>query len=349
MNDWDNTPLSAGDDRIGIYAASRLTARLHAGDGSDPGLIFREQRSGDTGLNAHLEVVEEYPKMGKLVGLQVRTDSHLSGAGDPYSPYLDAVRNGDTVERTARGYVCRGEMTHVAYWLQHSLPVLIMVYEREKDQLLWEAVSPDTIEITDQHWELLVPYDQVYGADTARIIADLPCYSPYLARLAMDRPWMRLIDSGQNIILEMDEWLNRPSERGSLRLSVLDDRGERESVYEWPFQTNPDMPHVFRLASLFPWARISIDEAFYREKGVAPNFDGDAEPDMICPWVVEAGEIARFRLRLSLNELGRSFLTAERFIRRGEFPTADRLSASSGPLGAEYEKGLKFRLYQKQQ
>ncbi|MBR1671931.1 MAG: DUF4365 domain-containing protein [Fretibacterium sp.] len=302
------------ESRMGVYAASRLTARL-------PGLILREQRGGDTGLNAHLEVVEEYPKMGKVVGLQVRADGE------------------DGVERTARGYVCRGEMAHVAYWLQHSLPVIVMVYEQGRDRLAWEAVSPDTIEISGQHWELLVPYDQLYGAESIARIADLSCYSPYLARLALDRPWMQLIEMGRGILLEMDEWLNQPSARGSLRLSVLGEGGERESVYEWPFQTNPDMPHVFRLASLFPWASIAVDAPFYRER-----LGADLASDALAPWSVEAGEIARFRLRLSLNELGRSFLTTEQFLRRGEFP----LMETSGGFGPEYEKGLKFQLYKKQ-
>ena len=344
MNDWTSSgnlfPMPPAGERMGIYAASRLTARLRTGNGTVPGLIFREQRGGDTGLNAHLEVVDEYPKMGKLVGLQVRSGTQTGGLDSAFSPYREfSSPGGGSVERTARGYVCRGEMGHVAYWLQHSLPVLVMVYEPEKDQLVWEKVSPDTIEITEQHWELLVPYDQIYGEEAAQAIADLPCYSPYLARLAMDRPWMQLIDSGQEILLEMDEWLNQPSERGSLRLSVLDERGERESVYEWPFQTNPDMPHVFRLASLFPWAHIGADEAFYREK----LGEEGASEGTLAPWIVEAGEIARFRLRLSLNELGRSFLTAERFLRRGEFP----VSEPSGSFGADYEKGLKFQLYQK--
>ena len=316
---WGEAP---NGERLGIYAASRLTARL-------PGLIFREQRSGDTGLNAHLEVVEEYPRMGKVVGLQVRSDS------------------GSEIERTARGYVCRGEMAHVAYWLQHSLPVIVMVYEQGQDHLLWEAVSPETIEISGQHWELLVPYDQVYGEEPSggsqsgavERIAELSCYSPYLARLALDRPWMQIIEMGRGILLEMDEWLNQPSERGSLRLSVLGENGERESVYEWPFQTNPDMPHVFRLPSLFPWANIEVDTDFYREK-----MGGESLPDSLAPWTVEAGEIARFRLRLSLNDLGRSFLTTEQFLRRGEFPLMEQ---SSG-FGPEYEKGLKFQLYKRQ-
>lgn len=299
-------------ERIGIYAASRISARL-------AGVIFRAQRGGDTGLNAHLELTEAYPKTGKVVGLQIRSEE--SGA----------------VERTARGYVCRGEMAHVAYWLQHSLPVLVMVHDRHQDRILWEVVSPETIEISGQSWELLVPNDQLYGADSVEAIADLPCYSPYLARLALDRPWMEMIENGPGVVLEMDEWINQPSAVGNLRLCVLRDNGEREEVFEWPFQTDADMPHVFRLPSLFPWARVEVDGAFYRAQGA--EFPDQA--GMLYPWIVEAGEIARFQLKLSLNDLGRSFLTTESFLRRGEIPERNL----GRDYGEDYQKGIKFQIY----
>ena len=299
-------------ERIGIYAASRISALL-------PELIFREQRGGDTGLNAHLEIAETYPKMGKVVGLQIRSDE------------------GGALERAARGYVCRGEMAHVAYWLQHSLPVLVMVYDAQRERIHWESVSPETIEISGQSWELLVPYDQVYGPDSVGVIVDLPCYSPYLARLALDRPWMEIIEGGGGILLEMDEWINRPTAKGSLRLCVLQENGGREAVFEWPFQTDADMPHIFRLPSLFPWALIEVDRAFYREKGAEPPESSGA----LFPWDVAAGEIARFQLRLSLNDLGRSFLTTECFLRRGEFPEGN----VGGEYGEDYRRGIKFQIY----
>jgi hypothetical protein len=125
------------------------------------------------------------------------------------------------------------------------------------------------------------------------------------------------------------------------------------------------MPYVFRLPALFPWADLSVDEEFYRGKGAlgaardagnpAPegsdaeglNPEGreSAETAPIRPWTIEAGEVARFLLRLSLNELGKSFLAAERFLRRGEFPQPP--DAARGGIGGIYENGLKYRLYKK--
>lgn len=301
-------------ERIAVYAVSRISAQL-------PGLIFREQQSGDTGLNAHLEITEDYPRMGKSIGLQIRSD--------------ESAR----LERSARGYICRGEMSHLAYWFQHAIPVLVMIYEQKNERILWEFAGADTIEVDGPNWELVVPHDHVYGPEAVSVISELPCYSPYLSRLALDRPWMELVERGRHVTLEMDEWINQPSAKGSLRLCVGDVNGHRESVYEWAFHTDADMPHVFRLPALFPWADLAVDNDFYREKEIDPP----SNPASIRPWTIEAGEIARFLLRFSLNELGRSFLVTERFLRRGEFPGAP----TAGRINDAYENSIKFRLRKK--
>jgi hypothetical protein len=328
---------SAG--RVSLYAAGRVSAQL-------PGLLFREQRSGDTGLNAHLEITEDFPKAGKTIGLQVRSDENTH------------------LEHSARGYICRGEIPHLVYWLQHAVPVIVMIHERKSGQILWEFVSADNIEIEGQEWELVIPYNQIYNAEAVAAIAELPCYSPYLSRLALDRPWMELIEGGRNVSLEVEEWINQPSARGALRLCVCGTDGAKESIYDWVFQTDADMPYVFRLPALFPWADLSVDEEFYKSKGAyrsgrgAVDFSSEdrdgrneggeiAEEAFVYPWSVEAGEIARFLIRLSLNDLGKSFLTAERFLRRGEFPRPPLAGPAMSRTDEAYENGLKYRLYKK--
>ncbi|GHS95343.1 hypothetical protein AGMMS50276_10570 [Synergistales bacterium] len=313
-------------ERLGLYAVGRMSAPL-------PQLLFREQFSGDTGLGAHLEVTEDFPKAGKTIGLQVRSD--------------ESTR----LERSARGYIYRGEMSHLVYWLQHSVPVLVMIHEHESDKLLWEFVSANNVEVEGAEWEMVVPFDQIYNSDSAPTIAALPCYSPHLARLAIDKPWMDLIAEGKTLSLEVDEWINRPSARGRLRFCVSAKGGALDAVYDWAFQTDSDMPYSFRLSSLFPWANLCIDEEFYRNKGA--YIDGLSE-SVIRPWTVEAGEIARFMLKFSLNDLGNSFLNAERFLRRGDFPSADgdtgerenRAALDTNDAWRIYASGMKYRLYE---
>ena len=103
------------------------------------------------------------------------------------------------------------------------------------------------------------------------------------------------------------------------------------------------MPYTFRLPELFPWANLSVDEELYRDKASAA--DGKSASDLapIRPLTVEAGEIARFMLKLSLNELGKSFLMTERFLRRGEFPRPPNVKN----IDKSYEDGIKYRLYKK--
>jgi hypothetical protein len=242
-------------------------------------------------------------------------------------------------------------MSHLVYWLQHAVPVIVMIHERKTGQILWEFVSAENIEIEGQEWELVVPYNQIYNAESVAAIAALPCYSPYLSRLALDRPWMEMIEEGKIVSLEVEEWINQPAAKGTLRLCVCGADGAKESIYDWMFQTDADMPYVFRLPALFPWADLAVDEEFYRSKGALGAENSDMEDREgaapIRPWSVEAGEIARFLLRLSLNELGKSFLTAERFLRRGEFPHSLPGGSIKSKIDELYENGLKYKLYKK--
>lgn len=278
------------------------------------GLIFRTQIQGATGLNAHLEITGDNPR---VIGLRVCA-----------SDELELEKTG----KSSRGYVCTGETSVAAYWLQHSLPVIIMVYEPDTNRLLWESVSIDNLEIAGSHWELIVPYDNEYNEEAAHKIANLTCTSPYLARLALDKALIELVNSGREVYLELDEWINQPSSRGNLRICITNPDG---GVYQWPFETSPDMPQVLRLPALFPWASLSVDEEFYRQRNII--YDSNS----LAPYAIESGEIARFRFRLELNELGRAFLAVEPYVCRGNFTNTNQIIS----YGTEYESGLKFLLY----
>ncbi|MDR1741853.1 MAG: DUF4365 domain-containing protein [Synergistaceae bacterium] len=312
------------NERISLYSVGRASAELQ-------GILFREQIGGDIGLNAHLDVLSDKRSAGngKPVGLCVLSDS---AGGRPGEGQLGLSR--PTVERGARGYVCRGKGAHLAYWFQHSIPVIVMVHEMDSDRVLWESADGAEVEasdgaLADRTWKLVVPFDQVYGQDTVQVLKDLPCPSLNFARLAIDKPWMEFIEQGGRLVVETDEWINRPSSRGDLRLRLGRLGGDSNSIYEWSFRVDPDTPYVFRLPELFPWASMSI--------GGEGTGIGDLSP--IRPYIVDGGEIARFALELSLNDVGRAFLTTERFLRDGQ-----AAAETEGRIGEEYENGIKYRL-----
>ena len=288
--------------RLGIYTASGITnTQMHD-------TIFREQREGTTGINAHIELSD-----GRISGIRLYVSTEC--------------------EKTARGYICSGETEQAAFWIQHSLPMIFMVYEQERNRILYELMTTENIEIAGSRYEVLIPYDNEYASEAYEQLMNQTCTSPYLARLAVAKTWMELIQNEREIFIELEEWINQPDTHGSLRIIL---NGADGGVYQWPFKTQDNMPHVMCLPSLFPWANIRMDEEYYRSVNLH-----DAERDSLLPYVIEGGEIAKFRLRLELNSLGHAFLNAEPFICRGIYPSMNNPVS----YGQEYESGLKYLLY----
>ena len=288
--------------RLGLYMASGITNTKMTG------IIFREQREGTTGLNAHIELSD-----GRISGIKLMLSSES--------------------EKSGRGYICSGETEQAAYWIQHSLPVIFMIYEQERNRILYEPLTTENIELSGSRYEVLIPYDNGYNSDAYTNITNQTCTSPYLARLAIAKTWMELLQTDREIFIELEEWINQPDTHGTLRLIV---NGNDGGVYQWPFITKDNMPHVMCLPSLFPWANIHMDEEYYRSVNLH-----DPERDALLPYTIEGGEIAKFRLRLELNSLGHAFLNAEPFICMGIYPSMNK----PANYGSEYESGLKYLLY----
>ncbi len=296
--------------QLGIYTASRLSSRMD-------GVIFREQLEGNTALNAHLEITlrDSVDEISRFIGIRIFSATET--------------------QKTPKGYVCSGGNEIIAYWFQHSIPVVLMVFDDGK--IFWNSVTPENIGINNANWELTVPYEQIFDEDSIQEIGNLKCTSPNLARLAIDKSWLELLSNGEEILLDMEEWINQPSQRGALKLITP------QKIYHWQFRTDPDMPHVMRLPKLFPWANIQNDEKFVkRDPDSALDSDSEFDAQILQPYAIEGGEIAKFRLKLTLNELGRAFLTAEPFICTGRLPNDNQKIPG---FGSDYEGSLKFRIF----
>jgi hypothetical protein len=88
-------------DREGIGVCQVLVTRL--------GVVFREQSTSDFGVDAQVEMKRGGRPTGRLVGLQIK-----SGPSYFDEPYED-------------GWIFRPKEKHVPYWLNHSLPVYVLL------------------------------------------------------------------------------------------------------------------------------------------------------------------------------------------------------------------------------
>ncbi|AZQ70283.1 DUF4365 domain-containing protein [Streptomyces luteoverticillatus] len=130
-------------EREGVTWISHLVTR-------ELGWVFREQPTVDVGIDAHLEVVDGTTSKatGQLLAVQIKAG--LSYFASP----------------TEDGWWFVGDTAHIEYWLGHSLPVLVMLYNPETQRVYWQHVSRQTAFSTGKGWKIHVPVTQELSAQS---------------------------------------------------------------------------------------------------------------------------------------------------------------------------------------
>jgi hypothetical protein len=282
----------------------------------------REPPAPDYGIDLYVEAAIEGVPNGRMLGVQIKGGASFFSETD-----------GDT------GVVFRSEERHRDYWLGHSLPVIVALYEPANATILWQVVTPETAESTGKGWKLVVPRAQQLDGSSAQALQELVEGDPYtlaLNALRADLGWIRLLRDGGAVWIEVEEWVNKTSGRGSITL-IGQPAGEGERLERARGVYLGLLPYEQVLPRLFPWASLDVDEDLYVDKeselweleeGVYDSEEGrtimvgagfEQWREMrglsgLRSYEVEAGELARWRLVLQLSELGRSLLVVDDFL-----------------------------------
>jgi hypothetical protein len=258
--------------------------------------IFREQLTGDMGIDAHIEQVDDvgFPT-GRLIGVQIKSGaSHVRRVG---------------TKKADKALVYYGSLTHLQYWLRHSLPVVLIVHI-PKVATYWQVVNSETAIRTRKRFKLEIPIGNVFGAANKE------------NRLAADETLMRYISGGGKVAVEMEDWVNKSLGRTPVNIYRVEKGADvLEKAYGLMYVGYTIKQVAQRL---FPWAQIQIDEDFYEEHGpeeseedeLSRAIDADNgvyyEPlsaEDIRPYDEAAGEVDSYRLQLHMNEVGNAYLT----------------------------------------
>jgi hypothetical protein len=92
-------------------------------------MVFREQSTSDFGVDAQVEMKREGRPTGRLVGLQIK-----SGPSYFDEPYED-------------GWIFRPKEKHVRYWLNHSLPVYVLLVKLDTMTVYWQEITEQQLRI----------------------------------------------------------------------------------------------------------------------------------------------------------------------------------------------------------
>lgn len=105
--------------------------------------IFREQVKNDLGLDAYIEIIDDSRQgTGRVLAAQIKS-------GPSYFS-----------EEHENGYIFRGEKKHLNYWLNHSLPVIIILCDLEASTCRWVEVNRSNTTELDVGWKIVVPKSQ---------------------------------------------------------------------------------------------------------------------------------------------------------------------------------------------
>lgn len=267
------------------------------------GWLFREQPTEDFGIDAHAEVVDAELVRGRLLALQIKSGPSWFR------------------EQGTGGWWFRPDAEHVEYWMNHSLPVVVVLYHPARERCYWQLINRETlIETSRGGWKLLVPETQVLDAGARAALSQAAEGDPYTLRireLQLARPWMKMLTEGIRLVIDIEEWVNKTSGRGTIALGVDNEDGnDPERLVSWNVFLGLSS-YVEVVPKLFAWANVGLHEETY------DNADYDDYPfnrddwGALHPYRNGAGEVDFYRLELTLNELGRAFLLVDQFASKG--------------------------------
>lgn len=306
------SPPSTEIERLGVNAVEKAILELH--------WLFREQTIADYGIDAHAEVVEPGGKVtGKLLAIQIksgRTSYFARPSTDGWTHYID--------------------VNHAEYWLRHSLPVIVVLYDEVDDKAYWQLVTKASLIATRTQFKIEVPFSQEFGLASIKalsIAADGDPYTLRLRQLQLALPWMELLREGTRILIEAEEWVNKSSGRGDIQIVSADENGNEKVLGSWGIFAGL-RPYAELLQALVPWADLDVDEEAYdvaeddawRSECVYIDGEGDEIMTMdfetwklgrptegLRPYKNGAGEVDFWRLELTLNDVGKGFLAVNEF------------------------------------
>lgn len=278
-------------ERIGVNAVEDIVLR-------ELGWIFREQPVVDMGIDAHIEFVEDNNPTGKLIALQIKTGaSHFHDSKDTLVYY--------------------GNLAHLNYWSNHSLPVLLVAHLPETGKTYWIKIDIDEVSRTSHGWKISIPKTNIFGDATRRQLRSSFEGTPVqqrLRKLLIDEPLMRHIHDGGKISVDLEDWINKSLGRTPVKVFIYDKLGNETLSQEW-FQLYAGYGIKELAETLFPWASVGIDQDFYDEGFDNEEYRSDWHGEFaleyrnsIYPYSESAGEIESYRLELKLNDLGQAFL-----------------------------------------
>lgn len=152
--------------------------------------LFRETHlEDDFGIDGHFDIILPEGKVtGKSIAFQLKTGISFFK------------------EKNEIGYVFRGEKKHLNYYLNYSLPILIILANPESGEIFWELFDSNKIDKAPNSWKLTIPKNKILNIKSK--IKLLKCVGPitdYTSQLENKWKIDKLLKKHNRIIFTVTE------------------------------------------------------------------------------------------------------------------------------------------------
>lgn len=119
------------------------------------GLIFRETLTQDHGVDGEIELLLDRKATGRLIATQVKCGQSYLG------------------ESNEQGFIFRFDKKHFDYWINHSLPVIVVLVDHEAEICYWGEICSTSSEQTGQGYKTLIPWAQIVAEGSLQKLTEL--------------------------------------------------------------------------------------------------------------------------------------------------------------------------------
>lgn len=138
----------------------------------EAGHVFREQSTSDSGIDAHIEIKDGATATGRLIAAQIK-------AGPSYFSKEDES-----------GFWHYVSDRHRDLWINHSLPVVLVLCDLDRRDSYYEIISKETCFRAGEGWKIRVPKNKTITAasslDLVSIASPIVAASDYSIHAEQD-------------------------------------------------------------------------------------------------------------------------------------------------------------------
>jgi len=267
---------------------------------------------------------------GRLIGVQIKSGkSYFKESQDDH-------------------IIFRGSSRHLEYWLNHSIPVIIVIYDQVSDIAYWQQVDKTTIILTAKSFKLKIPKKNVLQDTDRYTLSNIALfknrYQYKLWQLQSSIDQIRLLLKRKQLYLYVEIDGIPGSDEYHITLVAMDEdcNSYPEVFYNWDFDDPNRFEYNFYtvigqslkegLNDTLPWADLFIDGGEFTDELLMKRIVGDAlsfgqeefiqdvarlvEKNSFLELACYLRDSYYFKLELKANQLSQAFLQMDAFLNK---------------------------------